>query len=1411
MTLEEKKNEIEEHFNLWIGNYTRKDLTTNNVRIAAEAVCKAVILHKLGEIVGTKIILGKDPSIPKKRTGPASFKLNFADLITCLKDIGCGNPSTILQLELIRQKTNTSSHSKNSKKDVTTLEDLDICQTEIKSVINWLYKTILNTAPSRGLQGLLDGGKQNESMIDFSTEKWRDFEMACHNFDKRTFQYIFIAPEKIAEDSYTVSAFAKLPWRLVIDFDPKTDENVNGLLFNFNNIVGQGKKKAFTIKNKIEFDQSFPHYWFLANGQGSVLPITDYKPWRNQYKTFLSDQLYSQFLKGSRLKSRIVVLLNIAPNYAQDIIDEFNRKDEQNLKFILCSETNDYEGIFDKVDNAELIKISPIDIAHGVNNSLRFESEQISDSKILIPYQKDDTGSNSFIHISQDHYDYLHSLGIEIVFKGIEKTILSDETNAFYRGGTISWRDLAEQKDLLRYSTDIIQRRLEFQLNENKLQDVQLIHEAGAGGTTIARRVAFNLSTKYPTVILRKYSHKKTIDAIRIIYDQYVKGSLPLLIIAESFEVKDSNSLYRDLSNEKKNAVIFIVHRGLLSKAKNKKFILKAQLEGNEITAFEASYKSYNPENGEKVSNITRDYKDSPSYISPVLYALTAFGKNYDGLENYVNKCIEGITLEQKKLTGFICLIHYYTQKSVPIELFCTLFNVDRSRCNLSELLGNENPLFELLHQEVNHDDEYYNDWRPRYALLGEEAMKIILAGGTEHKKNWKNYLGNWLVDLVSYVRMSMPILDDYTAQIFNSLFIERSHLDDNGHDKEFTKSFDDLYNSDSGVAIFEALIASYPDEAHFHGHYARYLYSDKIGIKDYDKAITEAEASLSIAPDNSSLIHTLGMCYKEKAENLIYTYEKQGLSPEEAEESIKIMIESACDKFDECIENDPYNIYGYESQIRVILRTLDFGFKIHNATSKESFITNVKNNWYAERLDKVSQLLEEALYAIEQLKKVENKDKVQKSEGYILDCEAIFFKTLGKHLSAKTKFEELVKNTPKGYEYMRPHYRRMFVMCLLASKAQDQKAIFQAWNGISESELNQCVEYLDANIFEDPNNVQNIRLWLQAIRHLKNPPHIVNAISKIAAWTQVSSQNDNSLLEGYYYLYVLNSIKAISDGNTFDPTTVQIVKDVLEKMKPFVKNEKFCFEWYGKGTGLHQMVNHRELGDFTNDFFDKNKNKITEVTGRIKSIQSTQQGTINLDCGLEAFFVPNVHAFTERNINDRVRCYIGFRYDQIQAWSVLLINVERDHSTKIKEERELESFIEEPDEIQIENLRTDVPVIKKIENVEPPKLEGPKVIGQLTVTKNKPEEGSAAIKVGKPLNNIDYNGIIKVLNHNKGYISVEGLDKDIAFIKTHVPRMEFSYLAKKVLVKVKIKFLNGKPLMDSSNRNYIAERVCKL
>jgi hypothetical protein len=565
MTLEEKINHFENHLNLWVDDFNRKRLDTNNARKTIESICKAVILKEKGNVPGSEIILGRNNQWPQQVVGSNIGELNLENLIhviyirelNILKDGAIYN-----QLETVRKLGNDGSHDPSKHYQIIDEDDMNSCQYALKPIVKWFYIILKREIPI-SVKNLLEG-KIDISVMSDKNEKWHEFSILCKDFDKR-YQYILVSPENLSDDASNVNAIARLPWRLVLDFDNKTDEKVNGLLMNFQKIVGTEYKKSFTIDDKPDFDPKFNHYWFLANGQGSIQPMNDFKKWRTKYKKFLSDSLYTLFNKGSRPKSRIVVLLNIENNYADAIIDEFNRIDEANLTFILCSEKGEsYDDIFEKYSNIQSITISIKDIADGVNNSISFTETDSASQNIFIPH-KNDLKNKVYVQIAQQDYDYLNTIGIELIYKNIERDFyLEEKIDDFYKGGVISWKDLYNQKDEVRNSLESLQKRLIAELEKNKRAEIELIHEAGAGGTTIARRLAYNISNEFPTVILHKYEAKKTIAGLRIIYDKYIKSSLPLLIILESFEVRESSIVYKDLAEAHKNAVILIVKRGVI-------------------------------------------------------------------------------------------------------------------------------------------------------------------------------------------------------------------------------------------------------------------------------------------------------------------------------------------------------------------------------------------------------------------------------------------------------------------------------------------------------------------------------------------------------------------------------------------------------------------------------------------------------------------------------------------------------------------------------------------------------------------------------------------------------------------------------------------------------------------------------
>jgi len=1415
MTRAEKLQEINDKFIQWSEMYRTKQLISNPARIIGEAICKAIILNLKGDSRGTTIIEGDDPAIPLNFPGrQVGQELSFSQLIQAVNQIGGFNRGKKMKdyLQLIQGLTNPGSHSANNGVDVVKAEDMANIFAALSELLKWLYTIRLNLPIPELLTDSMDAVE--ESLDDSSdVVAWNKVLSACHEFSNRR-QFILVSPSNLTTQPEIAASIARLPWRLVLDFDPQTDMNVAGLLCNFEKQKGASYKRSFTIEDKLEFDPGLEHYWFHANGLGHIPSFGTFKEWKYKYKSFLGSKLYSAFSKGLRALPRTVVLINMESEYAEAVIDELERQAQDEIEFVLLNNGNfNYERIHSTFQHVTEIPITTSQLSKGINNNIWFSLGTAPDRTIKIPF-KNEIQSQAFAEMKTEDYHLLQSLGIELIYKGVEREVDGEfPPDNFYKGGMISWSDIVSQRDITRHNYEILKNGLLTELEKNKSKEIEFIHAPGAGGTTIARRLAYDICDKFPTVCLRKYEPKKTLNGLRIIYDSYINSSVPILIIIEHHEMKLAHLLYRDLGNVSKNAILFVVKRGAPGSAKDARYTLRGSLAPSEIPAFESLFAHQMPHRRQALLDIKKGEMSTQREIPPFLYGLVAYEHEFIGLNEYINKCLEDLNVQKRKLIGFVCLIYHYTQQAVPGEFFADLFNTSWEKCDLFMLLGQSSSVFDILYENTaGRDGE--NTWRPRYAILGFDAMRIILTGSTLRKENYKSHLGHWLIDLIGYVSRSVHVLNDDAKNLFDALFITRGDFDNTDGRDQFTEVISDLDPS-AGQAVFEALIEAYPDEAHYHGHFARYLYKPEKGIRQYDRAIEAANRSLEIQPNDPSLVHTLGMCYKEKAESKMNEL-SQGIADQDLYEyEVRQLVELACETFDRSIALNGDNVFGHVTQTQLILKTLEFGYQLSGAYSREQFVTNPENDWYESLLEKAGDLLDEAAYIIQQSRGLDIKTRLAKSIDYVERCNTDYLIKIGETSVAQSKYENLIKKTPAGYQYMVPRYKTLFIRCLLASKTQAKSGYSRAWHLLSESQLIQCVGYLRENIFAEPNNSNHIRMWLQAVRYLKLPPSLEESINMVAMWSQIENQTRNAELESLYYLYVLHAVKAISEGASFDRSSVNAVMEIRDRLRSYPKNEKFSFEWYGNGNGLHKMKNHHELGSFeSSTFFTRNAHKLVEVYGRIKQASDWQRGKIILDCGLEAFFVPGLGTFTEKNENERVKFYIGFRYDQINAWNVVPAD---DPRNVIPFNEPLSQAIDVKNEPQEED--DEVFEMVSIKKVSTPTVEitslkyelaKPTVLDKIELPDAKKVKVKASSSVdSKSLNaQTIYNGTIERLRQPKGIIKFAEAGLYISFHTSALRKLKFQQLKYGLDVSFRIKFENGVPKKDKDGKNYVAADV---
>jgi hypothetical protein len=223
-----------------------------------------------------------------------------------------------------------------------------------------------------------------------------------------------------------------------------------------------------------------------------------------------------------------------------------------------------------------------------------------------------------------------------------------------------------------------------------------------------------------------------------------------------------------------------------------------------------------------------------------------------------------------------------------------------------------------------------------------------------------------------------------------------------------------------------------------------------------------------------------------------------------------------------------------------------------------------------------------------------------------------------------------------------RPPVRRSIVWTYLA----DCK---RSWENLKGKDVDRIVYLLGQNMKEEPDNEKDLRLWVRAVRIASNTPSIESVIERVVYW-----RANTTALDATYYLYVLKAIQAIEGSNLALDEALRYREECSRKAQ-FRRNRTISFEWLGCQTGIKALVHHSSLGQWLKeeDFWERVE-PLARVSGRIAEMKTPQSGSIQLECGLKAFFVPAKGNHSRgHSENLLVTFHLGFSYDGLRAWAV--------------------------------------------------------------------------------------------------------------------------------------------------------------
>jgi len=469
-------------------------------------------------------------------------------------------------------------------------------------------------------------------------DEWERFCVAVGDFDSQTNQYILVTDAVSSEDLESYSLLRGVSWKMILDFDPLSEEE--GFYKQFTSKEGQSNLVSMftpaelnqsTMKSLIRQIDPNKVQWVFVNGRSGDDDgaSNDFSDWEASSVRGISslfrccsdpdmfDQLKPVFCLILPFRKQCLPHLQVT---LSRLTENFNNL---NMNFVSVDDKNWPAGISDRKFSVQSFQLCPNILNLGLKEML----DTSADQKLRMPTFH----AGVTVNLSARQYLYVKE-HLEILYTGCEdlpkgtgsaseseeqrETFLEQQRKSFLSGNQISFASLFDNHDARRQIERDVQIHVQRLLDQGiaKPVIVEVRHSPGTGGTTIARRVLWDLHKAYPCAFIDISSHRYSDEdntyanelAERIASLEEICNTTPLILIdgKQSGAIEGlSNKLCRILQNKGKRVLLLRCLRGLKASSKgtvesshvHKVFHVNVKLEESvtDLREFKSKYKEY--------------------------------------------------------------------------------------------------------------------------------------------------------------------------------------------------------------------------------------------------------------------------------------------------------------------------------------------------------------------------------------------------------------------------------------------------------------------------------------------------------------------------------------------------------------------------------------------------------------------------------------------------------------------------------------------------------------------------------------------------------------------------------------------------------------------------------------------------
>lgn len=532
-----------------------------------------------------------------------------------------------------------------------------------------------------------------------------------------------------------------------------------------------------------------------------------------------------------------------------------------------------------------------------------------------------------------------YSAVIEIVYQDCEQNSMDyTDGESFYKGNEISWLDLAQRKDIEWKEYGKWKELILKKLQTERIAECRLSHGAGAGGTTLSRRLMWDIKDSYPTVRVKKYNK----NTATVIVELYRKTGKTVFVVCEMGSTviteEEFETMKRVVNAQSCRALFLRIERSSL-KEENAEIYLSEELEDSDARKFCQIYSSMTdiPGRISNLNSITYDfYRDEwRGQRCPFFYGFYTYQEEYIGLKPFLKASVERCDDNIKNILIDLSLVTLYSQNiCMPFQELT--FRLELEEVNLVEI-------YQILGEGIEKILVVKDDgFRICHPLIAKKLLELIY----DDYKQYNEQLYHATIHYINSMNSIYEEIDrEYLDKTFRELFIDRSYID--GEQQKFALLITELEKISLQTKIFELLINMYPDNSHYYNHLGRLEIYQEDNMQ-FDKAIANLNKALSIAKrkEQNLVPHytTLGCIYSKK---VIFELGSTQKSVSKLLDTIKVDFGNASECFEKARELKENSTYAYFPNILMICNVVKKISKVTRQNLKSLLKETEFEKWY--------------------------------------------------------------------------------------------------------------------------------------------------------------------------------------------------------------------------------------------------------------------------------------------------------------------------------------------------------------------------------------------------------------------------------------------------------------------------------